>query len=159
MAANAYWNTNDEGWLVKIYEKIDPKKLIKISSPLQSFQVTFCDIQFEPIKTLPDWEGISVHQPLASKLSCILNEDEPWEKYNEMVKKLIGESSYQSQLSGYPKWVQGEESPLNLENQPMQLLFQIDSEENAGLMWGDTGLIYVFYDELNKDIEFGLQCF
>jgi uncharacterized protein YwqG len=32
----------------------------------------------------------------------------------------------------------------------MKLLFQIDSEDNAGLMWGDTGLIYVFYDEETK---------
>ena len=40
----------------------------------------------------------------------------------------------------------------------MKLLFQIDSEDNAGLMWGDVGLIYVFYDNETQKIEFILQC-
>jgi uncharacterized protein YwqG len=40
----------------------------------------------------------------------------------------------------------------------MKLLFQIDSEDNAELMWGDVGLIYVFYDEATDKIEFTLQC-
>lgn len=54
-------------------------------------------------------------------------------------------------------WVQGEDTPVK-EAVPMKLLFQIDSEDNAGIMWGDVGLIYVFYDENSERIEFTLQC-
>jgi uncharacterized protein YwqG len=28
----------------------------------------------------------------------------------------------------------------------MKLLLQIDSEDDADLMWGDCGIVYVFYD-------------
>jgi uncharacterized protein YwqG len=54
--------------------------------------------------------------------------------------------------------VQGESTPIDDEGNPMKLLFQIDSEDNAGLMWGDVGLIYVFYDKKTEKIEFTLQC-
>ncbi len=107
---------------------------------------------------MPVWEGIDLHNSDASKLSCILNEDEPWSNYKEVVKKLIGDQDYQSQLGGYPNWVQWESTPLNENNTPMDLLFQIDSENNADLMWGDVGLIYIFYDEKSEKIEFTLQC-
>jgi uncharacterized protein YwqG len=107
---------------------------------------------------LPDWEGINLYCNNALKLSCVLNEDRPWDNYNQIATKLIGEQDYQSQLGGYPKWVQGESTPIDDEGNPMKLLFQIDSEDNAGLMWGDVGLIYVFYDKKTEKIEFTLQC-
>ena len=65
---------------------------------------------------------------------------------------------HSSQLGGYPKWVQGESTPKDKNGEPLKLLFQIDSEDNAGIMWGDVGLIYVFYDEELEKIEFILQC-
>jgi hypothetical protein len=40
----------------------------------------------------------------------------------------------------------------------MKLLFQIDSEDNAGLMWGDVGLIYVSMMKKSGKTEFTLQC-
>lgn len=152
------WDTNDNGWLVKTYKQIDKGKTEFIPKPEEIEKSKFCKIEFKPTQTLPDWEGIDLFGNDASKLSCVLNEDEPWDSYDQIVTKLIGEQDYQSQLGGYPKWVQGESTPRDNEGNPMKLLFQIDSEDNAGLMWGDVGLIYVFYDEKLERIEFNLQC-
>lgn len=152
------WDTENDGWLVKIYNKADKQKVEFIDKPKELEKSKFCKINFKRTQTLPDWEGIDLYSNNASKLSCVLNEDEPWGSYDQIVTKLIGEQDYQSQLGGYPKWVQGESTPKDNEGKPMRLLFQIDSEDNAGLMWGDVGLIYVFYDEKTEDIEFTLQC-
>ncbi|WP_417860660.1 DUF1963 domain-containing protein [Winogradskyella sediminis] len=152
------WDTKDEGWLVKIYSKIHPSKIELIPKPTDLYPSKYCQIKYKTVQTLPDWEGIDVFGRNASKLSCVLNEDEPWDNYDQIVSKLIGEQEYQSQLGGYPTWVQGEATPIDSKGKPMKLLFQIDSEDNAGLMWGDAGLVYVFYDENTGDLEFVLQC-
>jgi uncharacterized protein YwqG len=152
------WDTENDGWLVKIYKNLAKEKRIQIENPNQSEDQKYCEIRFKPSKSLPDWEGISLHGNNAAKLSCILNEDEPWNSYDETVTKLIEEQNYQSQLGGYPKWVQGESTPLDKNGKPLNLLFQIDSEDNAEIMWGDVGLIYVFYDADTDGIEFTLQC-
>jgi uncharacterized protein YwqG len=152
------WDTNDDGWYVKVYKELSIDKLITIEKPTDLETSKYCGIEFQEVKSLPDWEGIDLYEPNASNLSCILDEDEPWESYQKTVENLIGEQNYQSQLGGYPKWVQGESTPKNQNGENMKLLFQIDSEDNAGLMWGDVGLIYVFYDEATSKIEFSLQC-
>jgi uncharacterized protein YwqG len=152
------WETSNDGWLVKIYKKIDKENIEFVDKPNELERSKYCEIKFSSTKSLPDWEGIDLHSYNASKLSCVLNEDEPWDSYDQMVTKLIGEQDYQSQLGGYPNWVQGESTPNDNEGNPMKLLFQIDSEENAGLMWGDVGLIYVFYDDNTERVEFILQC-
>lgn len=152
------WDTNDNGWLVKMYKQVEKGKAEFIAKPEEIEKSKFCKIEFKPTQTLPDWEGIDLFGNDASKLSCVLNEDEPWDSYDQIVTKLIGEQDYQSQLGGYPKWVQGESTPRDNEGNPMKLLFQIDSEDNAGIMWGDVGLIYVFYGEKSERIEFNLQC-
>lgn len=152
------WDTENVGWLVKIYSKVDKEKSDFIAKPKNLGKSKFCKLEFKQTQTLPDWEGIDLFGNDASKLSCVLNEDKPWDSYDQIVSKLIGEQDYQSQLGGYPKWVQGESTPKDNEGNAMKLLFQIDSEDNAGLMWGDVGLIYVFYDEKSERIEFTLQC-
>lgn len=152
------WDTENDGWFVKIYESLNEERIIKINKPAELEVSYYCEVTFKALQSLPDWEGIDRYSDKASKLSCVLDENEPWDNYQKVVEKLIGEQDYQSQLGGYPNWVQGESTPNKSNGEPMKLLFQIDSEENAGLMWGDVGLIYVFYDESNKRIEFTLQC-
>ncbi|MFN3195666.1 MAG: DUF1963 domain-containing protein [Chlorobiota bacterium] len=152
------WDTENDGWLVKIYKNVIIENTEFIAKPQDLNESKFCKLEFKPTLTLPDWEGIDLIENDVSRLSCALNEDEPWDSYDQIVTKLIGEQNYQSQLGGYPKWVQGESTPKDKEGNPMRLLFQIDSDDNAGLMWGDVGLIYVFYDEQSGNIEFSLQC-
>jgi uncharacterized protein YwqG len=152
------WYTENEGWFVKIYNSIQKENIALSEKPKDLEKSKYCEISFKSTQTLPDWEGINLYCNNALKLSCVLNEDRPWDNYNQIATKLIGEQDYQSQLGGYPKWVQGESTPIDDEGNPMKLLFQIDSEDNAGLMWGDVGLIYVFYDKKTEKIEFTLQC-
>lgn len=153
------WDTTDDGWLVKVYKSLDKEKTIVIEKPSELEKSKYCDIDFVSVKSLPDWEGLDVFCNNALKLACVLDEDESWDLYDQVVTKLTGfDDEYQSQLGGYPIWVQGESTPDNSEGIPTNLLFQIDSEDNADIMWGDAGLIYVFYDEKTEDIEFSLQC-
>ncbi|SHG04264.1 DUF1963 domain-containing protein [Pedobacter caeni] len=151
------WDTNDDGWLVKTYTTLNTAQMVKIEKPTELEVSSYCEVTFTTVPSLPDWEGLEIYSRHASNLSCILNEDEPWGSYQNAVEKLIGEQDYRSQIGGYPNWVQGEATPLR-GIEPMKLLFQIDSEEQAGLMWGDVGLIYVFYDKTTEEAEFTLQC-
>lgn len=152
------WETESDGWLVKIYESLNPNLKTNPEKPAELGRSKYCEITFQPVQSLPDWEGICIYSDEASKLSGKLNEENPWDAYQKVAEKLVGEQGYRSQFGGYPKWVQGEDTPLNANGEPMKLLFQIDSENNADIMWGDVGLIYVFYDETTRRIEFTLQC-
>lgn len=153
------WESDSDGWLLKTYDAIDENNIKTISLPADLEKSKYCNISFQQIDSLPDWEGIGVHCGNAEKLSCILDEEEPWGNYGKACEELIGESDYCSQIGGYPKWVQGESTPEKADGVVMDLLFQIDSEDNADIMWGDTGLVYVFYDNETERAEFTLQCF
>lgn len=152
------WSSEDDGWLVKVYEELHSEKVILIEKPKDLETTKFCQITFEKAKSLPDWEGLDSYSQEISDLVCEINDDEPWEEYSKLVQKLTGQEDYRSQFGGYPQWVQGESTPEDKEGKPFDLLFQIDSEDNAGLMWGDVGLVYAFYDGRKKKIEFELQC-
>lgn len=153
------WDTQDDGWLVKIYPHTDPAKMIQIHNPLPESTVKYCEMEFDPVKSLPDWEGINLHGETAARLSCILDEETPWGPYLEVAAQLTHGHGMTSQIAGYPTWIQGESTPKSSGGDPMRLLFQLDSEENAGLMWGDCGFIYVFYDPNDwTHPEFVLQC-
>jgi uncharacterized protein YwqG len=152
------WDTDDDGWRVKIYEKLNIDKRKIIENPFKEKDSKYCEIVFKPIESMPDWDGIFELEPNAANLSVQLDSDNPSKNFRKTVEKLVGEQDYQSQLGGYPKWVQSDATPTINDNKRMNLLFQIDSEENPGLMWGDVGLVYVFYDEETKRIEYTLQC-
>ena len=152
------WDTDNDGWFVKIYKELKTDKVITIDKPTEVENSKYCEVEFQTVKSLPDWEGIDLYEPKASDLSYVLDEEEPWKNYQKTVEKLTGEQGYQSQLGGYPNWVQGESTPKNQSGENMKLLFQIDSEDNADIMWGDVGLIYIFYEEQANEIEFTLQC-
>lgn len=153
------WDSGTPGWTVKTYEAIDPAKQLLIPRPLELPWAKYCPVSFTPIQSLPDWEGIDHYSSEASKLSCILNEDEPWGHYDEVSKELVGETEYQSIIGGYPKWLQGEATPSDDDDNNLPLLMQIDSETNADIRWGDQGLIYIFHNPATPGVyEFQLQC-
>lgn len=153
------WNTESDGWLVKIYDKIHEDKSKYIPCPNGIEKPIYCDIKFAQIDSLPDWEGIDTYSKYVSNLCLVIDEESPWEIYRKACEEIIGKTSFQSQIGGYPRWVQGESTPRKQKGEPMELLFQIDSEDDAGLMWGDSGLIYVFYGNDTNNIEFSLQCY
>ncbi len=153
------WDTESDGWLVKIYKELHPEKKLSILKPQLDVEfTTFCEIDFIPIESLPDWEGLETHNAEAADLSYTLNRAEPWESYEQVAAKLIGEKDYQSQLGGYPQWVQGDDTPKDKDGNPMKLLFQIETDEEIDLMWGPDGTVYVFYDPEQEKVEFIIQC-
>ena len=158
-AEESPWETDDDGWKVKVYEKLDTSKVKKIPLPEDLDKGVYCDIKFEKVQSLPDWESLELYSPETANLSTELNEKEPWASYGQVVEKLIGDHEHQSQLGGYPSWVQDDSTPENDDGDNMPLLFQLISEEEAELAWGDDGLVYVFYDKESGKIEFNLQCY
>lgn len=76
--------------------------MVLVKKPEALEESKYCEITFQAIESLPDWEGIDIYSSDASKLSCVLDEDEPWESYSQAVTGLVGEQNYQSQLGGYP---------------------------------------------------------
>ena len=155
------WDTEAEGWLVKTYSTITPEQAQIIERPTSLDKPMFCDIIFTPIQSLPDWGGLN-ELPAgadATILAKMLNTEDPWDAYDEAVTHLLGESDYQSIIGGYPRWLQGADNPVGAEGQNLPLLFQLDSEDKAGIMWGDSGLVYVFYDPQKPGhFRFDLQC-
>jgi len=153
------FETDDQGWLVKVYSDTSKDKSEFLEKPAGLEKSKYCEVSFEPTKSLPRWEEIDRHGDQASKLSCVLNEGEPWGAYDSVVTKLAGEHEEGSQIGGYPMWIQGDETPNTSDGKVMKLFFQIDSEEKAGLMWGDVGLIYIFFDPDNaRELGFVFQC-
>lgn len=60
------------------------------------------------------------------------------------VAELISEAQSGDKLGGWPAWVQGVEYPCcQICNSPMQLLFQLDSNDNLDYMFGDVGCGHV----------------
>jgi uncharacterized protein YwqG len=128
---------------VKIYLKMNRKKAIRVSRPESLNEPRFCRMDFERIKSLPDWDGIDQYQIDASSLSRVIDDEKPWEPYQRVVTQLIGKQDYQSQIGGYPQWVQGNSTP---DDRRMELLMQSVGEKKAGVFWRGPGLLYFFYD-------------
>jgi uncharacterized protein YwqG len=57
-----------------------------------------------------------------------------------------------TQVGGKPRWIQADESPDGF-----RFLFQLDCETEAGLYWGDEGMIYAFYEPNTNETWFELQ--
>jgi len=148
--------TFDDGWYVKIYGGLDMERTINLPRPEGLSEGTYCEIVFENIISLPDWEGIDSYSPEAVNISAALNQEDQWEHYEKVVDKLCGSQACACQLGGYPKWLLEDETPLkDLGN--VKLLFQISCEDKMGIMWGASAVFYVFYDAETKNTEFVLQ--
>ena len=153
------WDSDEEGWLVKVYSIVDKDKSTIIKPDTNVIQTSYCSISFSQGKSLPNWEGINDLNVKIADLSVKSNPDEPWAAYDNCVIKLLGNQDYCSFIGGYPLWIQGESTPSK-NGMRYKLLCQIDSEDDAEIMWGDAGTIYLFYNPQDpKDIKFTLQCY
>lgn len=139
------FNVND--CYVRLVTDFDPQKQVILLEPSFITSRPYCEIVSEEALSLPDWHGLPLYNLEAVSLIKALEPDEPWELYEQFCEKLTGNCYYRTQLSGYPRWIQQESTPTDTKGKHAQLLFQVDSEDNAGLMWGDMGLVYVFYSK------------
>jgi uncharacterized protein YwqG len=115
-------------------------------------------ISFTPVETYPDWEDERVN---ALDLS-----DHQGDQYIEMCSKVFSDGPAHH-LFGYPSPVQGNDMDLECQlvshglycgdpsgyqdpraeelkagRRDWVLLLQLDSDDDAGMMWGDCGMLY-----------------
>jgi uncharacterized protein YwqG len=151
------YETEQEGWQVKIYETLNPIHAIVLPKPEGLKESRYCEIKTSTIQSLPDWDGLDVYGPAIKNLCTTINEDDPFTTYKETAMKLSADIINKSKLGGYPNWIQYNDTPMLPDKHPMKMLFQLISEKNAGLEWGDYGILYIFYDEVSKKIELRSQ--
>lgn len=153
----------ENAWLVRRYKSPADNKAVELedASPKKA-RTNECSVKMEIVQSLPDWDTINDLLPAAAELSTKSNKDEPWATYQKTVEELLGgEPESTSQVGGYPHWIQSAES-IECEkcSTPMRLLGQITSEEEAELMWGDAGSVYLFECPKHPDqVQMRLQCF
>ena len=135
------FQSDPEGqWVVRTYRKpLESKAVEVLPSEKIEHETTPCRVSFSESLSLPDWEGTTRWCPDASDLACQLNEESPWQEYQHAAEAITGEHKICSVVGGYPRWIQGEQTP-----DEAVLLAQIDSEVEAGIMWGDVGSVYLF---------------
>ena len=140
--------TRDERgqWEIRSYNAPTLDRCIAIERGSTSeMDVTPCVVSESEVHVLPSWDGIHTASAAASDQSSALNPEEPWEPYTSVVKRLGCLDDYATILGGYARFVQGEADPACLIcGEAMMFFAQIDSEDQADLMWGDVGLIYLF---------------
>ncbi|MEX2218677.1 MAG: DUF1963 domain-containing protein [Phycisphaerales bacterium] len=163
---NSWGDESDRGkslWLLRRYAAPSAERSVHLDdrSP-QDNRCTPCAVRIEPALSLPDWQGIDEIEPELTDAAVALNSDNPWEVYDEVAKAILGsEPTLRTQVGGYPLWVQGEGTPdCRRCERRMRLLAQIDSEDEASIMWGDCGCVYLFgCEEHTEEFRLELQCY
>jgi uncharacterized protein YwqG len=141
-------------WVVRRYTDPRESKAVTIPPPRVVWQASPCSVSFTERLSLPDWEGISRWSQEASDLSCQVNSEARWQAYQEAVERTVGDQELASCVGGYPRWIQGEDTPDGA-----NFLAQIDSESGAGIMWGDVGCVYLFRSTApESQVSLVLQC-
>lgn len=138
-------------FLVKIYTSIQTEKLQKIKNNSSN---NFSFIHFKDTLSFPDYRLLKVkHKALIKQIKSLFYEYD--REYDALCELISGEDNVSSRLGGYPDWIQNDETPSKSE-----LLFQLESEDELELLWGDMGAIYAFYNkENNKIASCIMQCF
>jgi len=158
------WGLGDEErgqWLIKLYKEPSPEKITSISrSSDDEFAPIPCKVIASSVEVLPDWEGLDSVSEIAGNLCCKINDDSPWEEYDEAVARSGCLNEYATLIGGYPRFVQGEASPTCPKCDTDMIFYaQIDSEDEPSIMWGDIGLVYLFHcPEHKNEFQIELQC-
>lgn len=148
-------------WLVKLYKEPSSDKIAELNrNSDDELAPTPCKVTTSTVEVLPDWESIDSASKEVSDLCCKMNDDSPWEEYEKAVERAGCLNDYATLLGGYPRFVQGEASPAcPLCNEEMKFYAQVDSEDEANIMWGDVGLVYFFRcPEHINEFQLELQC-
>ena len=144
--------------MIKIYENDDWSNIKYIEKPEGQNNCNYCEVKFENGLSLPDMQAIDDEHNNIARLLDIVDPDDPWEVYDSLARKLTDFGEGGHQLGGYPYWIQSDETPTDENGNVSQLLLQIDSDDDAGLMWGDAGLLYFYYNTQTGKVDFIMQC-
>lgn len=158
------WGLPDEEkgqWVIRRYKMPSMTQYKKITpSQTNEYSPIPCTTHAKTVRVLPDWEGLESFSIDAENLCCELDSDNPWEEYNSAFLRNRCLDDYATLVGGYPRWVQGEAvNKCSTCGEELQFLAQIDSEDSAGIMWGDVGLVYLFQCNNHPDeFHLELQC-
>jgi hypothetical protein len=151
------WGFDSEApgeWVVRQYKNPQASQAAIIAPPPTVVHASECEVSFIEKLSLPDWEGAARWCSQAMELAAEMNSEAPWEVYREAVQRIAGEQEIESRIGGYPHWIQGNGTPDGA-----TFLAQIDSEDQAGIMWGDVGCVYLFVsDHADTTVRLVLQC-
>lgn len=155
-----YSDEDDGEWLAKLYKAPANEKIVTIRRHEEDeYALNPCKTTFSFMQRLPDWEGLDYTSREASELCCKISDD-PWQEYAEAVERLGCISDYATILGGYPRYVQSAASfKCPTCDTDMEFYAQIDSEDDANIMWGDMGLVYFFRcPQHENEFKLELQC-
>lgn len=157
-AAEEIGPEDPESWRV-IYYDGDASKLKRTAAPEGSAGTDFepCKVKLLPIISLPDDPADYSKDISASAGNGTSSDEDPdaWMELKEEIDEKQRKGSYtKHQLLGYPNVIQ---NPMEDECQEgfektygkqggsaedWQLLLQVDSDDEAGMMWVDSGMLY-----------------
>jgi uncharacterized protein YwqG len=165
-----------ESWRV-LYHEGETTSLIRAAAPAdlpEESRFPACELSFASAADLPPWESADMQQ------LGLTSEEADW--HLELMEQLPGEQGAGSKLLGHPDTIQGDMQaecqlastgasldPEAFELPPgatdWRLLLQVDSEDEAGMMWGDSGMLYYWIRQQDlqarnfDDVWLALQCY
>lgn len=128
-----------------VYDEVDGVRLTDLPPPEvedpgnTQWNRVPCRIRLEPVRSTPHWEDAR------PELAGPGLGENTWEAYNAARQVFAPAPQVESRPGGWPDWSQGPEWPSCPGcGRRMRLIWQLDSEPDTGLMWGDVGRVYIF---------------
>lgn len=158
------WGLDDEEegqWAVRSYINPSMQKYVAVPAPEKNSEIVPCSVIEHDVRVLPDWESLDSVVPGADDLCDKINSDDPWDAHSKAVEELGCTTDIFTIIGGYPRFVQGQvQAKCGICNNEMEFFAQIDSEDQANIMWGDVGSVYLFRCKEHKDqFHLELQCY
>lgn len=158
------WGLDDEEegeWAVRSYLNPSMQKYVAVPAPEKNSEIVPCSVIEHDVQALPDWESLDSLVPGADELCDKINSEDPWDAHTEAVEALGCIADIFTMVGGYPHYVQGQvQAKCGKCKQEMEFFAQIDSEDQANLMWGDMGSVYLFRCKEHQDqFHLELQCY
>lgn len=154
-----FGNEEKGQWLIRSYQNPNMANYVAIApSHVSEYEIPACTCTEQSVKTLPDFNDLEVLSPEAAQ---IFSENDRYEDYEVAAAERGCLTDYATFIGGYPKWIQSETTKVcAICGDEMAFFAQIDSEDNADVMWGDSGAVYLFRCAAHKN-EFALelQCY
>ncbi len=146
----------------KIFHAKKGEKFTQLQCPDGIENLTPCICDSREGTSLPDWDGLTDNFPEIAKLCEEEDEDNPWDVLIDAAIELHCDAEENmTQTGGYPFWLQGSASrKCPVCSKEMEVFCQIGSEDNAKLMWGDAGQMYLFRcPEHKTEFQIEMQCY
>lgn len=158
-------STKDESgqWLVRSYLAPNMANYAPITPPAlpNEYQMAACSCTEHPVQVLPDYYDLRKVSPLADALCEKIDDENSYDIYEAAIIRSGCLDDYATLIGGYPKWIQGETTQsCKICDAEMEFFAQLDSEDEADLMWGDCGVVYLFRcAEHKNEFALELQCY